>query len=421
MANFDRWFCFTSLVATLLLTGCQPLFPQDSKLNSLPSNRLSSRNRITTVDVAIAKRENSADPKYYIGTTEPQSTTILRSQLEGNLLDLSVAVGDRIAKNEVVGRLDDSLLAASLAQARAELASLESEVAKENLNVKNAEISLQEAKIRLEQAENDAQRYVGLAKIGAISQQQAESFQTAARVAKKAVLLREEEVKIAQQTVTTARGRIAVQQAAIAEIAQRQTYSQLIAPATGIVVSKNQEPGNLIRPGEDILSIGDFSAVKILVPISATDLNLVSLEQRVEIKFDAFSNKVFQGKVTKIAPSADVNTRKIAIEITVINNNNEIKSGLLAKVQLSKSELEQIVIPQSAITEEAGVNYIFVVENEDFKQRQATVTKRPVTVNNFSPNQVTIEKGLQPGEKYIIRSSQPLTDNEVVNLSILSK
>ena len=421
MTNFAYWFWSISVVAMLLLTGCQSLFSQQPQSSASPSNTLNTGKRINTVDVAIANPEDAANSKYYVGTTEPNSTNILRSQLEGRLLDLSVEVGDRVTKNQVVGRLDDSLLAATLEQERAELASLESEAAKEELNVKNAQIALQEAKIRLEQAQSDARRYSDLSEIGAISQQQAESFETAARVANKAVLLAEEAVNIARQSVTTARGRVAVQKAAISEVAQRQSYSQLLAPATGIVISKTQESGNLIRPGEEIITIGDFSAIKILVPISATDLNLVSLGQKVRVNFDAFEDLFFQGTITKIAPSADLNTRKIAIEVTVNNNSNEIKGGLLAKVQLPRKDRQQVVIPESAIIEEAGLNYIFAIEKEFGNQRQAKVIKRAVEIESLGQNKVAINKGLEAGEKYILRSSQPLSDNELVNLSILSE
>lgn len=420
MANFSQLWR-ASLLATVLLAGCKPLLPQNSDLVSSQANQSSPRKQVTTVDVARADIKNSANPREYIGTTEPNSTTILRSQVEGRLIDLTVALGDEVSKNQVIGRIDDSLLAAAVKQEQAELASLESELAQEQLGVKNAQIGLEEATIKLEQAENDAQRYSGLAKIGAISQQQAESFQTAAKVAQQTVLLAAEEVNIAQQAVTTAWGRVVAQQSAIAEANQRQAYSQLIAPTTGIIINKNHEPGNLIREGEEIISIGDFSVIKILMPISASDLSLVTLGQIVKVEFDALKNSSFPGKVSRIAPLAEASTRKIMIEITVVNSGNKIKSGLLAKVQLPQINQQQVIVPQSAIIEEAGNNYLFVVTKEDQKQRQATVKKRKVTINNTFQDRVALSEGIEPGEKFILRSSQPLTDNEVVSLSIISE
>ena len=111
---------------------------------------------------------------------------------------------------------------------------------------------------------------------------------------------------------------------------------------------------------------------------------------------------------------------KINLEVTVVNPDREIKSGLLATVQLSSAN-ERVIVPRSAIVEKAGTNYIFVVTKENREQRQATVTKRQVTIDRSFQDRVAITEGLEPEEKYIIRSSQPLNDNEVVNLSILSE
>lgn len=418
MANYQLFYT-SSLVVMVLLTGCQSSPSEKSDLN-LERAEAASRKRITNVEVAEATT-NSVNSQAYIGTSEPNSTTILRSQADGRLLELNAEVGNSITQGETIGRLDDSLLAATVQQEQAQLASLESELATQRLNVRNAQIRLQESRIQLQQAQSDAERYNSLSEIGAISQQQAESFQTAAEVARQAVLLAQEEVNIARQAVTTASGSVERQQAAIAQALQRQTYTQLIAPATGIVVSKTQEPGNLVREGEEILTIGDFSLVKIIVPISAVDLNLVSLGQTVRVRFDAFGDRVFPGKVSSISPIANASTRKINLEITVVNPNNEIKSGLLAKIQLPTANEASVIVPRSAIVEEAGTNYIFVVTSEDRQQRQATVTQRQVTIDESSQDRVTVTGGLQSGEKYITRSSQPLSDNEVVDLSILSK
>lgn len=421
MTNFYRSWCLSFVFVAFLNSGCQPLFSQNSDDNPSAENLSSVATKIPTVDVAVADEDNSDNYREYVGTIEPQTSAVLRSQVEGRLLNLQVAVGDRVSKNQIVGSLDDSLLAATVQQERGELASLESELIREQLNIKNAQINLQEAKINLEQAKSDAQRYSGLAEIGAISQQQAESFQTTAKVAQQTVFLAEEEVNIAKTAVTTARGRIAAQQAAIAESLQRQSYSQLTAPITGIVISKNQEPGNLVREGEEILAIGDFSAVKIFTAISAVDLNLITIGQTVRVELDALKDKVFRGKVTKINPVANADTRKIGIEVTVVNPNNQIKGGLLASVQLPKIARQQVSVPQTAITEEAGTNYVFVLTKEDAKQRQAKVSKRPVQIEEISQKRVFITEGLQTGEKYVLRSSQPLKDNEIVNLSILSE
>ena len=412
------------LVLFLLLTlgGCN--LKSEMSSSASPNQKIAQsaeKLQLTAVDVKIARVGNLNNAREYVGTTEPIRKTLLRSQVEGKLLDLTVEVGDKVTKGQVIGRLDSSLLTAAVNREKAGLASLESELASAKIRVKNAEIGLEEALLRLEQAKSDAQRYSELSEQGIISSQEAESFQTTAEVAQKTVLVAQESIKIAKQAVTASIGQVASQKEAIAEATQRQAYTQLIAPATGIVMSKINEPGNLIREGEEIIEIGDFSQVKVVVPLSELDLGQISLRKSVSVKFDAFSDRIFAGSISRIFPSADSSTRQIPIEITVTNPENQIKGGLLARVTLAANSTTKVIIPESAIVKETGENYIFVVTKEDLAAKQGVVSRRKIEVSDRSEGKVAITTGINPQEKFVLRTGKPLTDGETVSLSILSE
>ena len=390
----------------------------------LDSISLSSVKKTTTVDVALARLTSLSSTKEYVGTTKPSKQVALRSQVEGRLLDLAVDLGDWVNRGQEIGQLDDSLLTAAVSGARAELASLESELARAKIQVKNAQIRLEEAQIQLEQAQNDAARYRELAKTGLIAQQQAESFETAAKIAQKALLSAQEAIKTEEQAVAAAQGRIAVQQAAIAESEQRQVYTKLIAPLTGVVVAKAIEPGSLIQSGEEVITIGDLSQIKVVVPLSELDLGKVTLGQGVKVKLDAFGDRIFTGKVSQIAPTtSDSVARQIAVEITVANPDNQIKGGLLARVNFQTSARAHIVVPESALVNEAGIDYIFIVKIVEgaSETRQTTVTKRRVQTGDRSNGKVEVIAGIKAEERYVVRSSNPLGDGEMVALSIISE
>lgn len=394
--------------------------PESPTASSTEKSQLAI-SQLTKVDVAIAKLGTLSDAREYIGTSEPSRQTLLRSQAEGKLLDLTVEVGEVVTKGQVIGRLDSSLLTAAVNREKAELASLESELASAEIRVKNSEIALEESLLRLEQAKNDAQRYSDLANQGLISSQEAESFQTTAELAQKTVLVATESIKIAQQAVTTSMGQVASQREAIAEATQRQAYSQLIAPATGIVITKANETGNLVRQGEEIIEIGDFSQIKVVVPLSELDLGQISLGKSVAVTFDAFGDRDFIGRISRIAPAADSSTRKIPIEITVPNPQGQIKGGLLARVVLVPNTATDVIIPESAIVEEAAQNYIFVVSQEELATNQGIVRKREIRIRDRSKGKVAITTGIKPQERFVLRTGEPLSDGETVSLSILSE
>ncbi|NES83407.1 MAG: efflux RND transporter periplasmic adaptor subunit [Moorea sp. SIO2B7] len=412
-----------SVVILLLLsiTGCS-LIEKIKGLDNSQSNKSQTQKRggVTSVDVAIARLDSLEEVAEYVGSTKPVSEVSLRSQVEGRLLSLNVDVGDKVTQGQILARLDDTLLANAVSQEKAELATLEAQLAQSKVQVNNARIQFERLRLQFQQAKNDAARFTELAKVGAISQQQAESSETEAKVAQKAVFAAQEQIISAEKAVAAAYGRIAAQKAVIAENQQRQAYAKLISPISGVVLQKVSEPGNLISPGGEVLKLGDFSLIKVIVPVSELDLPNISLGQSVEVKLDAFPKQYFSGKVSRISPVANSSARQIPVEITIPNPNAKIGSGLLARVRFQSSTLQRVILPQSAVIGEGSSTAIFVISHQG-KEKKTQVRERKVTIGNRMNGKVEIISGIKPGERFVVKSGKVLTDGDTVRLSILSE
>ena len=247
---------FVSSIFASCNSSSQNTTQQESASIGMPQSK-----QLIKVDVKTADVSSPSSTQQYKGTTQPQKQVSWRSQTEGTLVELLVEVGDKVSQGQLIGWLDNSIIETELAGKQGELAALQSELAQAKVQVTNAQIKLEEANIQLEQAKSEAVRYQELAKTGLIAQQQAESFKTAAKIAEKSLLAAKEAVKLEQQAVAIVEGRIATQRSAIAESKQRQTYSRIIAPIGGTVVAKAKDSGSLIRVGEEVMTIGDFSQV----------------------------------------------------------------------------------------------------------------------------------------------------------------
>ncbi len=417
----QRFSTFLLTLAILLmphLAGCSILPQAEAEAQAKTSQ--SKAGDVIPVDVAIARTGMLEEVTEYVGTTKPVKEVSLRSQVEGRLLNLYVDVGDRVTQGQILASLDDALLATNVSQARAELAALSSELARTQAQVKNARIQLERARVELHQAESDAARYTQLADIGAVSAQQAESFQTAAKVAQKSVLSAQQQIRTEEQAVAAALGRVAAQKAAIAQTQQRQSYARLTSPITGVVLEKISEPGNLISPGNEVLKLGDFSRVKVFVPVSELDLSNIRVGQSVEVKLDALAGKSLAGKVSRISPVADSTARQVPVEVTIPNPNNQIGSGLLARVVFQPTTQPRVIVPTTALDEEGSSATVFVIKGQG-QQRQAQVEARSVTVGDRAHGNVEITSGIEPGERFVLNSGKPLEDGETVRLSVLSQ
>ena len=399
----------------LLSTSCGSLPKESADAQSRQKGR-GGKGGATAVDVAIARTASLQQEQSLTGTTTPFRTVSLRSQVEGRLLALNVDIGDTVNKGQIIGQIDDALQKTSINQAEAELASLKSEVARINAQISNARTEVERTRLQLQQQQADSQRQQKLAQQGAIAKQTAEQARTEAQTAAQVLRAAEESVRVEQQTLAAAEGRVVAQQAVVAQAKERRSYARLVSPIAGVILVRVTEPGNLLQPGNELLKIGEFNRVKVEVQVSELELSKVRIGQSVEVRLDAFPNQTYYGKVTRISPAADPTARLVPVEVVIPNQNGQISSGLLARVDFTSQEQARVVIPQTALQQ----GKIFVL-NLSSSEEKPTVSAREVTVGKKVDGKVEILSGLQPGEKFVARSGEPLKDGASVRLSILSE
>lgn len=383
-----------------------------------PSGQSQNADAPAAVETAIAQTGNLETAIEYTGTTAPVRVVSLRAQTEGRLLQLNADVGDRIRKGQVLGQVDSRLLLALVNQARAELAALESEVAQAEAEVSDAKARVEQARVELQQAQADATRLQSLSQQGAITTQAAEQAITAARTAEQTLRSAQEQVRTRQQAVIAAQRRVKAQQATLAEVQAREAFASLSAPITGSVLAKVVEPGDLLQPGDEVLQLGDFSAIKVGVQVSELELGSLQVGQTAQVRLDAFPDQRLNGQISRISPAADPTARLIPIEITIPNLGGRISSGLLARVKFATAQSDRIVVPEQALAVSEQESQLFVLRGAG---DQAKVIARPVQLGENRNGQVEIRSGLQVGETFVVRSSKPLEDGQPVRLSILSE
>jgi HlyD family secretion protein len=412
----------------LLTASCGALPKQESAdAQSQSLGRGQGGGGATAVDVAIARTDTLETQPEYTGNTTPFRIVSVRSQVEARLLALNLDVGDTVKLGQNVGQLDDAILSTELKQAEAELAALKSEVARATNQVSNARADVERARLEVIQAQADSERQQNLFKVGAIAAQTAQQARTEAKTAAQALRAAQEQVRTEQQAVAAAQGRVLAQQALVAQTKERKSYARLTSPITGIVTEKVTEPGNLLQPGNEVLKIGDFNRVKVVVQISELELSQIQVGQSVQVRLDAFPNEKLTGRVTRISPAADATSRLIPVEVVIPNTQGKIGSGLLARVNFETQIQQRVVVPQTAIQKQAGAakaagreqpGTLFVVKDTESKTKVST---RAVTLGKRADGKVEILSGLQAGERYVVRSGKPLKEGDTVNLSILSE
>lgn len=403
------------------------------------------------VDVAIATLEALESENEYTGTTAPIREVSVKSRLEGRLLDLNVDIGDRVENGQAIAQLDDAVLAATVLQAEAEIAAREAEVSQANAGVGNARAQVERARLQYKQAQADANRFTQLAKEGAVPSQTAENAITEARSAEQLLRSAEQQVNLQKQTVGASSQRVLAQEALKSREQERQSYTTITAPISGVVLERVSETGNLLFAGNDVVKLGDFSQVKVMVQISELEIGKIRLNQSVDVRFDTLPNQKFRGSVSRISPVADPIARLIPVEVVVPNPDDKLGSGLLARVQFTGRQKRQITIAETAL-EVAGrstqppkdaantklskvktdpkskanagdkgkskAGTIFVITGDP---KEPKVSARKVTLGDRRDGKVVILSGLKEGDRIVRRSGGKLQDGDSVKLSVLSE
>lgn len=406
------------LAGTVALTGtaCGQV-PQLTAQAQPAERERSSADSPPVVDVALAEISD-AGARVYTGTTRPARQVSLRSQAEGRLLSLTGDPGDTVQQGQVLGRLDNVLLQTAVGEAEAELAARQFEVARTESELADIRTSIEQARVELQQASNDAQRLKSLADQGAIAAQEAERAETTLRTAEQALASTQEQVRTRQQAVSAAEQRVIAQRSIVQETQQRLTFANLSAPISGVVLERVTEPGELIQPGEAVLTLGDLSEIRVVIEVTDSNLQSFALGQPIDLEIDAFQGETFNGRITRISPVAD-GSRQVPIEVTIPNPGNRIGSGLLARVRGGGTTAAAVLVPDSALeTSENGDEQVFVITSSD--NGTAVVEARTVQIGDRADGEVAILSGLSAGEQYVVRSNQPLESGQTVQLSLMS-
>ncbi|MEO8200599.1 MAG: HlyD family secretion protein [Gemmatimonadota bacterium] len=158
-----------------------------------------------------------------------------------------------------------------------------------------------------ERTRNDADRFRSLAQRNVISQQQLEAAETAFRsatadlaAARSRATASEAAVETAGANGQNASAKLLSSEAAVQTARLQLGYTVITAPTNGRVARRTAEPGQLVQPGQMLMSLVDDENVWVVANLKETQLEKVRVGQPVEIKVDAYGDHVFRGRVESI-------------------------------------------------------------------------------------------------------------------------
>ena len=299
----------------------------------------------TQVVVVEARRESVAEALSLVGTLAANEWVEVKAELEGRVVEIGFEEGKAVTKGQLLFRLDDSRLTASLTE---------------------AEVNLKLSKMNHDRAQQ-------LLRDKTISQQEFDQLASRFESMQAALAVKQRELKDTKI------------HAAFAGIMGAHTVS------TGQVIKKDTLLGNLVN----------LDPVKVEVNVPERFLSLLKLDQTIELRVAAFPGRSFKGLVYFIAPQVETATRTALVKAKIANADLMLKPGMFTNLELTlQLRAAAVVVPEPAIMVNADRAMIYIVDKDSNAQL------RPVKLGVRQAGIVEILEGVEAGQMVIVEGVQ---------------
>lgn len=207
-------------------------------------------------------------------------------------------------------------------------------------------------------------------------------------------------------------------EANLIEAEQNLSYCTLRPPSSGVLLKRSIEVGTLVRPGSEGFVLADVTAVKVLFSVPDVVLGDVSLGEVMEVTTRSIKDTIFLGRITEIAPAANTRSRVFNVEVTIQNPENLLKPGMIASLDVFKSDSTNPVftVPLASIVRSVNSQDGYAVFTLDETESKTVTERRDVKLGNIYGNRIAVLEGLSEGDQLITMGAQNVRSGQQVSI-----
>jgi multidrug efflux pump subunit AcrA (membrane-fusion protein) len=379
-----------ALALTLLLSGCQDqpaVGAEEAKAKPAgPPPR--------EVKVAPAAERTIARTVTATGTLAADDQVVLGTKVAGRLTEITVDLGTRVKKGQVIGRLDQSdfkfrveQAEASLQQARVRLG-LSATGSDERVDPEQTAI-VRQARAMMDDARLTRDRSIKLAQQELIARAQLDSAEAALQVS-------EGRYQDALEEVRNRQGVIAQRRSELDLARQQLTDTVILSPLDGVVSVKQASVGEYLAAGTPIATMVRVHPLRLRVPVPEREGAGVRAGHAVTLTVEG-DPTVYRGRVVRLSPIVQEQNRTLMVEAEVPNERGFLRPGSVARVDIMTEVSQPVVtVPAGAIIVFAGVEKVLLV-------RQGKTAEVRVTTGRRLGEDVEILDGLKRGDPVVTK------------------
>lgn len=280
------------------------------------------------------------------------------AEIEGRVTRVAVAEGEWVAKGQLLTVLDRG----------------------------DAEIALEKARVREQNAAAVHQRGLDLSAEELISKEDLDK--------------REMDARLARQERAEAEWNLA--------------KTEVRAPIAGRISLRSVQPGQHLRPGDELFQITDFDPLIAYVYLPEKDVLALGPGRQVDLALDAAPNVAFHGRVRQISPVVDPATGTVKVTIEATRPPDAVRPGSFVTVRIVRERHEgAVVLPKEAVIRELQQAHVFVARQDG---ETLTAARRAVTLGLEEGAQVEVLSGLRAGERLVVAGQGALKHGTAIRV-----
>ncbi|OYV73569.1 MAG: hypothetical protein B7Z72_02225 [Gemmatimonadetes bacterium 21-71-4] len=357
-----RWARLALIAAIAAAAGCNRTAadaePADAGIAVGPEN------------IAVVQTRKIQSGPELSGSLEADEQATVRAEVQGAVLETYAEPGQRVARGQLLARLDDTVLREQALSARSAVATAQDadDIAQRNL-----------------------QRSQALIKVGAIAERDLEAARNAAMVA---------------------RTQLDNAKAAAANAEKMLARTMVRAPFDGVVATRTANGGDFISPGGAMFTVVNPATMRLEASVPANALDEVRVGMPVDFTVTGYPGRTFNGRITRISPAADPATRQVALLARIPNAGHTLVAGLFADGRVASETHDGPVVPIAAVNQDGVTPTVTAL-------RQGKVTRIGVElgIRDDVAETVEIRRGLAAGDTILVGAARAISPGTPVAVS----
>ena len=348
--------------AVLVLAGCKGAAEETATTGSEPIITIGPEN------VVVAEITELRSGPRVSGSLEPDRAATVRAEVSGSVLRTEAEEGAEVQRGALLASLDDTAVRDAYLSARSQVRSVES---------------------ALEVARRNAERAERLLAVGAIPDRDLES---------------------AQHDHTNAEGALADARARLASAEKQLEDTRIRAPFSGVVSDRQANAGDVVQVGTALFTIVDPRTLQLEASVPADQIGRLRVGTPVEFTVSGL-NRQFTGKISRINPVVDPNTRQIRIYVDIPNADRQLAAGLFAEGRVAIDTKRAVAVPLTAVDSRGTTPVLHLLKAGRVQEVPVKLGVRDEVAEMFE-----VIAGAAVGDTVLLGSAQGITEGSRVRV-----